>query len=519
MPRASAQQGAVSGRLIADRTPVWRRAATGRGPIARRLPLALLGCVLALGCAVGPDYEMPEPALPDAWHLELTRGLEAGEADLRTWWTALDDPILSELIGRAGRGNLDLRVSLARVMEARAARGVARGEWFPSADASGSYLERQVTEGLASFVSPDGSRSFEIYDLGVDASWEIDVFGRIRRSTESAQANLMASVEDYRDVLVVLYADVARNYVELRALQERLHYAVSNAQTQRETLQLTVDRNRAGLAADLDVRQAELNLATTEAFIPSLERAIGQTIHLLGVLLGEAPAALYAELREPMPIPEPPERIVVGLPANLLRQRPDVRSAERQLAAQTARVGVATADLYPRFSLVGSFALSAVNAAEFFTKGSTTYGVGPTMQWNLFNGGRIRNLIRAEDARTEQALARYEQVVLVALQDVEDAILGYEQEEARRAALERSVAAAQESVELVKTLYRTGLTNFQNVLDMERSLTQQQDRLAESEGLVVQNLIRLYRALGGGWDAMASSAPLAQAAGGEVQMP
>jgi NodT family efflux transporter outer membrane factor (OMF) lipoprotein len=485
----------------------------------RRLWFASLGCALALGCAVGPDYEAPEPELPDAWHLELTRGLESGDADLRTWWTALDDPVLNGLIGRAGQGNLNLRVSLARVMEARAARGVARGEWFPSADASGSYLERQATDDLAALVSPDGGRNFETYDLGVDASWEIDVFGRIRRSTESAQADLMASVEDYRDVLVVLYADVASNYVELRALQERLHYAVSNAEAQRETMQLTIDRNRAGLAADLDVRQAELNLATTESFIPSLKRAIGQTIHLLGVLLGEAPAALYAELQEPTPIPALPERITVGLPANLLRQRPDVRSAERQLAAQTARVGVATADLYPRFSLVGTFALSAVNAAEFFTKGSTTYGVGPTMQWNLFNGGRIRNLIRAEDARTEQALARYEQVVLVALQDVEDAILSYEQEEERRAALERSVIAAQESVDLVKTLYRTGLTNFQNVLDMERSLTQQQDQLAESEGLVVQSLIRLYRALGGGWDATAASAPVAQASGGGAGTP
>jgi NodT family efflux transporter outer membrane factor (OMF) lipoprotein len=488
------------------------------------LPFALLGCALALGCAVGPDYEAPEPELPDAWHLELTRGLESGDADLRTWWTALDDPVLNGLIGRAGQGNLDLRVSLARVMEARAARGVARGEWFPSADAFGSYLENQITENQARLLDPDPNtnsprRNSETYDLGIDASWEIDVFGRIRRSTESAQADLMASVEDYRDVLVVLYADVASNYVELRALQERLHYSVSNAETQRETLQLTIDRNRAGLAADLDVRQAELNLATTESFIPSLQRAIGQTIHLLGVLLGEAPAALYAELQEPSPIPAPPERIAVGLPANLLRQRPDVRSAERQLAAQTARVGVATADLYPRFSLVGTFALSAVNAAEFFTKGSTTYGVGPTMQWNLFNGGRIRNLIRVEDARTEQALARYEQVVLVALQDVEDAILSYEQEEERRAALERSVIAAQESVELVKTLYRTGLTNFQNVLDMERSLTQQQDQLAESEGLVVQNLIRLYRALGGGWEATAASAPLAQASGGAAGTP
>jgi NodT family efflux transporter outer membrane factor (OMF) lipoprotein len=224
-------------------------------------------------------------------------------------------------------------------------------------------------------------------------------------------------------------------------------------------------------------------------------------------------------LEEPAPIPEPPEQVTVGLPANLLRQRPDVRSAERQLAAQTARIGVATADLYPRFSLVGSFALSALDAAEFFTKGSTTYGVGPTLQWNLFNGGRIRNLVRTEDARTEQALARYEQTVLVALQDVEDAILAYEREEERRAALARSVDAAQQSVELVKTLYRTGLTDFQNVLDMERSLFQQEDQLAESQGLLVQNLIRLYRALGGGWDATAASAPVAQAAGSAAGTP
>ncbi len=496
-----------------------RRSAAAGGARLRGWPPALIGLVLALGCAVGPDYRPPEPELPDAWHLELTRGLEEGEADLRTWWTALEDPVLSGLIERAGRGNLDLRVSLARVMEARALRGVARGEWFPSADATGGYLERQAPESLAAVVNPGGSRSFETYDLGIDASWEIDVFGRIRRSTESADASLTASVEDYRDVLVVLYADVASNYVELRALQERLRYAVSNAETQRETLQLTMDRNRAGLAADLDVHQAELNLATTESSIPSLERAIGQTIHLLGVLLGEAPAALYAELQQPAPIPGPPARVAVGLPANLLRQRPDVRSAERQLAAQTARIGVATADLYPRFSLVGTFALSALDAAELFTKGSTTYGVGPTMRWNLFDGGRIRNLVRAEDARTEQALARYEQIVLAALRDVEDAILAYEREEERRTALARSVVAAQASVELVKTLYRTGLTNFQNVLDMERSLTQQQDRLAESEGKVVQNLIRLYRALGGGWDATAAGVPVAQTAGSAEGMP
>ena len=473
--------------------------------ILRSVTLAGLG--LAVGCAVGPDYVPPEPEVPDAWHLELSRGVGGGTADLRTWWKSLDDPVLDGLIERAGGGNLDLRKAVARVMEASAGRGFARGRWFPSVRAGGSAMKMQVPENMADLVSPDGTRDFESYDLGLDASWEIDVFGRIRRATESANANLMASVENYRDVLVVLYAEVARSYVELRTSQERLRLAVSNAKNQRGTLQLTRDRNRAGLAADLDVRQAELNLARTESFIPTFENSIAQSIHRLSVLLGEVPATLYAELEEPKPLPEVPTHVAVGLPANLLRQRPDVRHAERRLAARTARIGVATADLYPRFSLVGSFALSAVNAAELFTRGSTSYGVGPTMQWNIFNGGRIRSLIEVEDSRTEAALADYEQTVLLALREVEDAIVALERESERRGYLDRSVVAAQESVDLVLTLYRTGLTNFQNVLDMERSLFTQQDELARSEGFVVGNLVDLYRALGGGWDPDMSVSP------------
>jgi NodT family efflux transporter outer membrane factor (OMF) lipoprotein len=469
-------------------------------------------CALALalpliaGCAVGPDYAAPEPELPDVWHMELSRGLEGGEGDLRTWWKALDDPILDSLIARASAGSLDLRVAYARVMEARAQRGVARGQWFPGLDANGSYTKGRTTESLAQLQQPP-SRDFDRADLGLDASWELDVFGRIRRSTESADASLLASVEDYRDVLVILYADVATTYVEVRSLQQRLRYAVSNAELQRDTLQLTRDRNEAGLAGDLDVRQAELNLARTEASIPLLESQLGQAIHALGVLLGAEPAALYEVLGPQAPIPSVPEAVAVGIPANLMRQRPDVRSAERQLAAQTAQIGVATADLYPRFSLVGSFAFDALDAAELFSSGSTRGGIGPTVQWNIFDGGRIRNNIRVEDARTEQALARYEQTVLAALQDVEDALVGYTRELERRDMLARSVVAAEESVKLVMTLYRTGLTNFQNVLDMERSLFQQQDQLAESEGLVVQNLVRLYRALGGGWDPTALPMP------------
>jgi NodT family efflux transporter outer membrane factor (OMF) lipoprotein len=265
-------------------------------------------------------------------------------------------------------------------------------------------------------------------------------------------------------------------------------------------LQLTEDRLRAQIAPALDVRQAELNLARTESIIPTLRTLEALAIHRLGVLLGEYPSELYDELSAEAPIPAPPETIDISLPANLVRQRPDIRQAERQLAAQTARIGVATADLYPRFSLSGAFAFQATDFGNTFDRSSITYLVGPSVRWNLFNGGRVRNSIIAEDARTKQALARYEESVLLALEEVANALVAYVQESERRDALARSVTAAEQSVELVKTLYRTGLTDFQNVLSMDRSLFVQQDEFAESKGRVTKSLVRVYKALGGGWD-------------------
>jgi multidrug efflux system outer membrane protein len=471
-------------------------------------PLAL---AFVWGCAVGPDYVPPEPVLPDAWHIQLSQGLESGESSLDRWWTSLDDPALDDLIQRATAHNLDLRFAVANVLEARARRGEARGRWFPTVDALGSYSYNRATDVQVnpSTVDPGPATTggnFDAYNLGLDASWEVDVFGRIRRLTESADASLTASVEDYRDVLVILYAEVAINYVQLRAFQARLLYALSNAESQRATLKLTRDRSAAGLAPDLDVRQAELNLASTEAFVPFYEERVARAIHRLGVLVGQHPSSLYAELAPDAPIPTPPESIAVGIPADLMRRRPDIRAAERRVAAQSARIGVETAELYPRFHLLGTFSFSAADAAKMFTGGAGTYSLGPAVIWNVFDGGRIRSRIRAQDARTEGALAEYENTILIALEEVENSLVAYTREVERRDALARSVVAAQESVELVRVLYLTGLTNFQNVLDTERSLFQQQDRLAESEGLVVENLIALYRALGGGWDPEAADA-------------
>ncbi len=464
-----------------------------------RTHLLVVGFLAASGCIVGPDYVRPDTSLPDVWHQELVRGLEEGEANLETWWTALGDPLLDSLIERAKQGTLDLRGSIARIHEARAVRGIAVGERFPDTDGTGTAQRIRISEEVIGVLPPPLSTTNTFYGLGVGAFWEIDLWGRITRSIESADANVEASVENYRDVLVSLYAEVATTYVEVRALQARIRFNLGNINTQRESLQLTEDRLMAGLGSDLEVIQAQLNLGRTESFLPPLRSRLAASTHALAVLLGQQPSTLSAELEDLRPVPDPPPRITVGLPAELLRQRPDVRRAERELAAQTARVGVATSQLYPSFSLIGNFSVQSVDRDTVFSSGSSTYNFGPAFRWNLFDGGRVRQAIHVEDARTEYALVRYEQALLRALQDVEDSMVAYAEENERRDALARAVAAARTGVELVNTLYLAGLTDFLNVLDTERSLFEQEDRLAESEGLVTENLIRIYRALGGGW--------------------
>ena len=461
---------------------------------------AFLGLLLVSGCQVGPDYTRPEYAVSDQWHEKAVKGLEGGSADLQTWWKVFDDPVLESLIQRSGVNNLDLQIAYARVMESRAILGVAAGEHWPTVNANGGYLRSRPSEnGLLGGLPIDSTDQRNLHSVGVDASWEIDVFGRISRSVESAKASMEASIENHRDVLVSLYSQVARTYVDVRAIQARIRYAQDNIKAQQDTLKLTRDRRAADLVPELDVQQAELILATTESAIPLLRQAEAQAIHRLGVLLGQSPAFLYEELSATIDIPEVPEGITVGLPAELLRQRPDIRRAERILASQTADIGIATAGLYPAFSLSGTLALQAQQAKDLGHTSSRTWGFGPGMRWNLFDGKRIRSSIEVQKAQAEEAMIDYEQTVLLALEEVENAMVAFVEEQQRVEALERSVTAASKSVELVKTLYEIGLTDFQNVLDMERTLTRQQDQLAESQGQVASNLVRVYTALGGGW--------------------
>ena len=456
--------------------------------------------ILTCGCKVGPDYMPPEYGPPLNWLGASTDGVTQGPADIRHWWTVFDDPMLEKLIGAAETGNLDVQEAYARIMEARDVVGFASGEYWPNVDAVGFYERARVSEnGLLVPVagSPDQTN---LHSLGLDAIWELDVFGRISRSVESATASLGASVEDYRDILVSLYADVAANYIDIRALQARIRYARANVEAQRSSVELTRDRFDAGLVPQLDVQQAELNLATTESKIPALRQLESQAIYRASVLLGLPPAALIDSLSPPSEIPVPPSEVTAYLPAELMRQRPDIRRAERLLAAQVADIGTATADLYPIFSLSGIFALEAQQINDLGNWGSRTWSFGPAFRWNLFDGNRIRSNIRIQQAQAEQALIRYEQTVLLALEEVEDAMVALAEERQRLDALQRSVNAAERSVELVITLYRNGLTDFQNVLDSQRSLATQQDQLAQSAGQLSKNLVALYRALGGGWN-------------------
>ncbi len=436
--------------------------------------LATLACGTALllqACiSVGPDYEEPRIDTPDIWHQNLMRGLTEGKADLTTWWTNLEDPLLNTLIDRSTTGNLDLQEAIGRIRESVGDLGIARGERFPDLDGTGAAQRTRVSRDIQREVPEPGSRTDNFLSLGVDSSWELDLWGRITRSVESSDASLQASIEDYRDVLVILYSEVASSYVDVRTFQARIRFAERNVETQRGSLELTVDRNRAGLVGDLDVRQAEQNLASTESAIPRLRQGLAESIHRIGVLLGLEPQALYAQLETPGEIPVPPKEIVIGLPTELMRQRPAIRRAERDLAGQTAQIGVATADRIPRFSLIGTFAFEGLRGGDFLDWTNRAFVLGPTLQWNLFDGGRVRNNIRVQDALTEQLLRRYENTVLLALEDVENSLVAYVQESDRRDALQRSVVASRQAVELVSTLYRTGLTDFQNVLDTERTL-------------------------------------------------
>ncbi len=477
---------------------------------APRLKPALAAVALLAGCTVGPDYVTPVAEAPATWATEAEEGLAPDAAALTEWWASFDDPLLSRLIERAAEANHDLRVAQARVREARALYRVARSRGLPAIGTEASATRVGISEegiGLGPAAVRQGlvDREDDVYEVGFDASWELDVFGGVRRARQAATARAEAAEEDRRDILRTVLAEVARAYVELRGAQRRLAVARDNLRIQRESLDLVDAKVKTGLARPLELEQARAQLTATRSAVPAFQAQVRAGAHRLAVLVGEQPAALIEELETAGAVPAPPEIVPVGLPSDLLRRRSDVRRAERQLAATTADVGVAVADLYPRFLLAGAAGRQAGSASDLGTGSAGTWLLAPRVTLPIFQGGRIRANIRTAEARHEQALARWEQSVLLAIEESETALVRYARERERSRNLAEAAAASRRAVELAEVLYSRGLSDYLVVLDAQRTLNDVEDRLAVSETAVATGWVRIYKALGGGWEVFESS--------------
>ena len=446
---------------------------------------------------VGPDYQAPTPDVPAGWtRLDPTaRPVARAETpgDLSQWWQRLNDPLLSGLIDEALQASPDLRTAQARLREARARRTVAAAGQYPNVTASGGASRSQSSEEVGS----GETRNF--FSAGFDASWELDVFGGVRRSVEAAEADLASSLASLEDTQVSLASEVALNYVEVRTRQILLGIARDNLASQSETLQLTEWRAQAGLVSSQDVEQARSNREQTRAQIPLLETSLAEVEHALDILLGKTPGTLHARLAAPGALPVLPDQIAVGIPADTLRQRPDVRAAERRLAAETARVGVAEAARYPSFNLSGSIGLEALTFGALGSSDAVASSLFAGIAGPLFDAGRLRAQVEIQDAVREQAQVAYEQTVLVALLDVENALVALVRNRERVEALASAVESVRNAAQLARQRYSAGLIDFQSVLDSERSVLLLEESLASARANGVQALIRLYKALGGGW--------------------
>jgi outer membrane protein, multidrug efflux system len=451
------------------------------------------------GCAVGPNYHSPQIKAPAQWASTIAGGETNGPADVVDWWKKFNDPDMDSLITMAEQSNFPLQIAEARVREARAQEAVVVGGFWPSLSVDGSYSRYRWGKNSFPPLPPTTPLNFNSFNAGFDAAWELDIFGGTRRAIEAANAEVGAAVYGQRDVLVSLLAEVARNYIGARAYQQRLDITRQNIEVQQKILDLTKNRFQNGLSSDLDVQQATALLEDTEAQVPSLESGFQKSVYALSVLLAQPPGALLDQMTAEKPIPLTPPSVPVGLPSDLLQRRPDIQRAERELAAATARIGLATSDLFPKFSLIGMGGFESLSASDWFDYVSRYGSVGPSIQWELFSAGSIRANIHVQNARQEEALDSYQQTVLVALQDTDNALTDYAKEQVRHESLSQSVDANKKALDLSTQLYKNGLADFLRVLDSERSLFIAQDTLVQSNQTISLDLVQLYKALGGGW--------------------
>ena len=481
-------------------TNLWRAAAS------------TLACIALIGCTVGPNYQAPKPGIKAGWptdevHSSTTQpSAKSNDSIPDEWWKQFNDPQIDLLVERAFTDGYDMRIAASRVLESRAQNEIAGSRELPNLNADGAYDYYRRTGPLGSVRPGD----YQWFLYGFDSSWELDVFGGIRRAAESASASYEASVEARRGVRITLAAEVVRNYIELRTSQRRLAIAEDNLHYQEHTLSITRQRLAAGVVTDLDVSRAAALVAATRSVIPPFRTDTKRSIRALGVLVGEDPDALARRLQTPAPIPVPPKRIGVGLPADLLRRRPDLRQAERQVAAATARIGVATADLYPHLTLMGSLGVHDVRTSDLLDWSRRYAGIGPSVSWNIFDAGRTKARIDSEKAATDTAIASYQKTVLAAIAETENEMTALTNERERRKSLEESVEANKQSVATASALYLQGVTDFIAVLDAERSLATSEDALALGDQAIGEHAVSLCKALGGGWNSRQSEQPRQQ---------
>ncbi len=478
----------------------------------RRLP-ALLIALLVSGCfAVGPDYQRPTIPVPQQWS-ESTANTRShaehgNDTQAEQWWQSFNNPVLDQLIGEAIASNLDLKLALERIKDARILRTATIAAALPALDAK-SNISRRFNNSSSSGSQSGGTSSagsgfgignqlINIASLGFDARWELDFFGGVRRTVEAADATIEAEVENSRDVRVTLLGDVARNYIELRANQRLVAISGENLQAQQDTLALTQSRQQAGLTSILEVAQAQAQAETTEAQLPIYETAVKQSIHALSVLLGKEPGALAVRLERQDRIPIVATDVTADLPSELLQRRPDIRRAERQLAVANASIGIATAELYPKVNLAAFVGLQNMRITDFTPLGKS-WSAASSLSLPIFNWGKLNANIDSKKVQFEQALLMYQSTVLSAFREVEDALIAYSNEQARHKALAKAVATHQLAVQLANERYQKGLTAFLDVLTGQMALYQAQSLLVSSESTLSSNLIALYKALGGGW--------------------
>ncbi len=452
------------------------------------------------GCTMlGPDFQTPEVQVPQTWNEQDSKLFQKpSQDDSVAWWTQFNDPLLDTLVQTAYEQNLSLRSAALRILEARAQLGLVRGSLYPQSQSGSGDL---ITIGT---TGPSDNRYYNAASAGFDVAWEMDFWGKFRRSIESADSNLQATMADYDDILVILSAEIAGTYVNICTLEERIRLAEKNAGIQQDGLQLVQDQFDAGVVTELDLLQAKTLLTSTQATVPNLRAVLFNYRHALAVLLGMLPGELEKVLPETEKIPEISIDIAVGAPAELLRRRPDIRRAEMKAAAQSAQIGIARAELFPSFTLFGSLGWSATDIGnnslgDIFDANSFSYSFGPAFRWNLFNYGRLKNQVRIQDARLQQLITSYQNTVLNAAREIEDGMTGiiFAQKEAEY--IWQGIVSSQKSMELSTLQYEEGFVDYQRVLDSTRSMTQKQDQYAQLQGKIVTNVISLYKALGGGW--------------------